>query len=142
MDGKTYSVEEVSARFNITPRTLHYYEEIGLIPVVSRTEGRHRCYHQAIVDRLEHIIRIKNLMGISLQEISKILQAEQDLEAIKELYYKQDSGKEKIKLKDQAAVLLQSMIGTIEEKINNLLLLQESFKKRLDRVNSKSAENL
>jgi DNA-binding transcriptional MerR regulator len=134
---KRYSVEEVSALFNITPRTLHYYEEIGLIPDVARTEGGHRFYNQQTVDLIAHIIRIKNLMGISLQDISRVLDAERNLEQIKELLQSEDSNEQKFMLLEQAANVLQQMAETIEDKINNLQILREGFLHRLEKVNQK-----
>ncbi|MDB5053559.1 MAG: MerR family transcriptional regulator [Bacilli bacterium] len=135
MFNKTYSVEEVSSQFGITPRTLHYYEEIGLISEIPRTEGGHRFYNQQIVDQLSHIIRIKNLLGISLQAIAPILAAEKNLEQIKDLYHKEDSDDQKLKLLEQCSELLQSLTHTIDDKIRNLQLLREGFAKRLEKVN-------
>jgi DNA-binding transcriptional MerR regulator len=140
LTGKRYSVEEVSALFNITPRTLHYYEEIGLIPDVARTEGGHRFYNQQTVDLLAHIIRIKNLMGISLQDISRVLDAERNLEQIKELLQNEDSNEQKLMLLEQAANVLQQMVENIEDKINNLQILREGFVNRLENVNQKRSQ--
>jgi DNA-binding transcriptional MerR regulator len=138
--GQRYSVEEVSELFKITPRTLHYYEEIGLIPDVARTEGGHRFYNQQTVDLLAHIIRIKNLMGISLQDISRILDAERNLEQIKVLLSNEDSSEQKLMLLEQAANVLQQMVENIEDKINNLQILREGFVNRLEKVNQKRSQ--
>lgn len=134
MRDASFAVEEVAARLGITPRTLHYYEEIGLIPAVPRTEGGHRYYDQAIFDRLEHILRIKNVLGASLQEISTILAAENNLNQIKELYRREESDEEKLKLLEQCAELLHSLIHSIDEKMDKLAKLRESFQQRLDNV--------
>ena len=130
----SFTVEEITARLGITPRTLHYYEEIGLIPSVPRTNGGHRYYDQAILERLEHILRIKNVLGASLQEISTILNAENNLNQIKELYQKEVSDEEKLKLLDQGAELLSSLVNSIDEKMEKLTKLRENFQQRLDKV--------
>jgi DNA-binding transcriptional MerR regulator len=130
-----FSVEEVSALLSITPRTLHYYEEIGLIPPIPRTEGGHRYYNQEAVDRLEHILRIKNLLGSSLQEISEILRAEENLNELKLLYRNQDSDEEKMKILYQAAGHLEVLVETIDDKMDKLQNLRGSFQERLENIN-------
>ena len=55
-DRKTFSVEEVAKKLNVTPRTLHYYEEMGLISAVTRTAGGHRIYDEPVVDKLNRIL--------------------------------------------------------------------------------------
>jgi DNA-binding transcriptional MerR regulator len=135
-----YTVEEVSERLAITPRTLHYYEEIGLIPAVPRTDGGHRYYDQAMIERLEHILRIKNVLGASLHDVSTILEAENNLNQIKVLYRAEESDAEKLKLLDQGAELLNSLVYTIDEKIDKLEKLRASFQRRLENVNRLSSK--
>jgi DNA-binding transcriptional MerR regulator len=128
---KKFTVDEVSDRLGITPRTLHYYEELGLLAEIPRTEGGHRYYDEEIIAQLEYILKLKNLLGISLQDIRTILDTEEDLTRIKELYYKETTKDEKTALLDQATQLLQSLISGIDEKIVKLQMLREGFAKRL-----------
>jgi DNA-binding transcriptional MerR regulator len=133
-EGK-YSIEEVSERLGVTPRTLHYYEEIGLLENVPRTEGGHRYYDERILSRLEHILKLKHLLGISLQEIRGILDAEKELERIRASYYEEShSDQEKEQLLDQAVSLLQEQIGHIDDKIRNLQVMRQGFEQRLERA--------
>jgi DNA-binding transcriptional MerR regulator len=60
-----------------TPRTIRYYEEIGLLPATGARElGKHRCYCQADVERVKDIVRLRNLLGLSLEQLSQLLAAE------------------------------------------------------------------
>lgn len=60
-----------------TPRTIRYYEEIGLLPCPSqRGRGQHRCYTQADVDRASEIVRLRDLLGISLEQLARLLAAD------------------------------------------------------------------
>jgi len=136
-----YTVEEVTARLQITSRTLHYYEEIGLIPPAARTAGGHRMYDQAVLERLEHILRIKTALGASLQDISAILAAEENLEQLRAQYRGEDvSGEEKQRILQQGAELLTSLVVSIDEKIERLSKLRESFRERLNNVNRRRQE--
>ncbi|WP_219837330.1 MerR family transcriptional regulator [Paenibacillus sp. R14(2021)] len=131
-----YTVEEVTEKLGITARTLHYYEEIGLLPDVSRTEGRHRLYDESMFLRIQHILKLKLVLGASLQEIRSILQAEEELDAIKASYYDDArTGEERERLLDEATDRLQAIIAHIDEKLAKLQTLRQGFGERLERAN-------
>ncbi|QHT63968.1 MerR family transcriptional regulator [Paenibacillus lycopersici] len=127
-------MEEVTERLGITSRTLHYYEEIGLLPDVARTEGGHRIYDEAMVERIAHILRLKQVLGASLQEIRDILQAEEELDRIRASYRGESRLEERDRLLDEAAERLQSIIAHIDEKMAKLDAMRQSFGARLERA--------
>jgi MerR family transcriptional regulator, repressor of the yfmOP operon len=59
-------IGEVADLTGTTPRTIRYYEEIGLLGGSERAQGKHRVYTQADVDRVREIIRLRDLLGLSL----------------------------------------------------------------------------
>ncbi len=70
-------IGEVAELTGTTPRTIRYYEEIGLLAGGTERElGRHRCYTQADVERIREIVRLKELLGLSLEQLSQLLEAE------------------------------------------------------------------
>jgi len=70
-------IGEVAELTGTTPRTIRYYEEIGLLPGVSdRVQGKHRCYTEADVERVREIVRLRDLLGLSLEQLSRLLEAE------------------------------------------------------------------
>src|SRR5205807_802253 len=70
-------IGEVAELTGTTPRTIRYYEEIGVLPgAVDRVQGKHRWYTPADVDRVREIIRLRDLLGLSLEQLSKLLDAE------------------------------------------------------------------
>ena len=48
-------IGEVARELDINPKTIRYYEEIGLIPRAQRTESGYRVYRQVDVDRIAFI---------------------------------------------------------------------------------------
>jgi MerR family transcriptional regulator, repressor of the yfmOP operon len=75
---KTLRIGEVAELTGTTPRTIRYYEEIGLLPSTEERElGKHRCYTQADVERVQEILRLRNLLGLSLEQLSQLLAAEE-----------------------------------------------------------------
>ena len=70
-------IGEVAELAGTTPRTIRYYEEIGLLPgAQDRAQGKHRFYDLADVERLRELMRLKDLLGLSLEQLSKMLAAE------------------------------------------------------------------
>lgn len=76
LDGRT--VGEVAEELDLTPRTLKYYEELGLVSP-SRTGGNYRLYSQEDIERLHRIRRMKAL-GLSLAAIQEALKYESELD--------------------------------------------------------------
>src|SRR4030081_886929 len=75
--GKPLRIGEVAELTGTTPRTIRYYEEIGLLPDSrDRAQGKHRCYTETDVARVREILRLRDLLGLSLEQLSKLLEAE------------------------------------------------------------------
>jgi DNA-binding transcriptional MerR regulator len=69
-------IGELAARFGLNPKTIRYYEEIGLLPRANRNESGYRLYEERDVERLGFIRRAKTL-GLTLDEIRDILSVQQ-----------------------------------------------------------------
>src|SRR5947207_10898136 len=65
-------VGELAAAAGLTVRTLHYYEEIGLLVASGRSDAGHRLYADADVERLYRICLLRRL-GLPLVEIGRAL---------------------------------------------------------------------
>jgi DNA-binding transcriptional MerR regulator len=71
-------IGDVARLVGTTPRTIRYYEEIGLLPEApARPSGRHRLYTDAEVERLREVMRLRDLLGVSLEELKTLLTAEE-----------------------------------------------------------------
>ncbi|MGN6276007.1 MAG: MerR family transcriptional regulator [Solirubrobacterales bacterium] len=70
-------IGEVAKLAGTTPRTIRYYEELGLLPAAGeRRPGAHRTYAEADVERLTELLRLKDLLGLSLEELKELVEAE------------------------------------------------------------------
>lgn len=65
-------VGELARRTGLTVRTLHHYDEIGLLAPSGRSEAGYRLYSQADVQRL-HAIQTMRQMGLALGDIGELL---------------------------------------------------------------------
>jgi DNA-binding transcriptional MerR regulator len=71
-------IGELARRAGTTPRTIRYYEELGLFgEAVARPAGGHRTYTEADVANLAELIRVRELLGLSLEELRRMRGAEE-----------------------------------------------------------------
>ena len=72
MEEKLWKIGELAAATGLTVRTLHHYDEIGLLVPSERTQAGYRLYGEADVRRLYEIRALRDL-GLPLQEIPAAL---------------------------------------------------------------------
>ncbi len=66
----SYSISDLASEFGVTPRTLRFYEEKGLLQPTR--SGQRRCYSQTDRARLRLILRGK-VLGLSLDESAELI---------------------------------------------------------------------
>jgi MerR family transcriptional regulator, repressor of the yfmOP operon len=98
-------IGEVAKLTGTTPRTIRYYEEIGLLPATGdREPGAHRTYEEGDVERLTELLRLKDLLGVSLEELKDLVAAE-----------------------DARAALRREWRGGVEDPVRRREILDESL---------------
>jgi MerR family transcriptional regulator, repressor of the yfmOP operon len=84
MSDSPLRIGKVAEMTGTTPRTIRYYEEIGLLPQApGREPGEHRAYEQADVERLTEVLRLKHLLGLSLDELKELAAMERGRAALR-----------------------------------------------------------
>ena len=73
MSFEPLKVGELARRTGLTIRTLHHYDEIGLLKPSLHTDSGHRLYSAAEIVRLQQIVSLRQL-GFSLEEIRDCLE--------------------------------------------------------------------
>ena len=72
-------IGELARAAGTTPRTVRYYEEIGLLPESDeRAAGAHREYGDEDLARLRELLRLKQLLGLSLDELRDVMHGEDE----------------------------------------------------------------
>lgn len=66
------TVKEVSDLTGVSIRTLHYYDQLGLLPAAGHTDSGYRLYDDAALERLQQILLFREL-EFSLKDIQHIL---------------------------------------------------------------------
>jgi DNA-binding transcriptional MerR regulator len=70
-----WKIGELARRTGLTVRTLHHYDEIGLLSPAERSDGGHRVYDEADVQRLYRIVSLRSL-GFPLDAIAQALDSQ------------------------------------------------------------------
>ena len=71
---KLIKIRDVTAKYDLSARTLRYYEDMGLIQSIRHDDYAYRLYDEAAVKRLEQILILRRL-NISIQDIGRIFRA-------------------------------------------------------------------
>lgn len=75
---RRWKVGELARRTGLTVRTLHHWDEIGLLSPSTRTASGHRLYDETDVHRLYKVVALREL-GLPLESITTVLDGEPDL---------------------------------------------------------------
>lgn len=75
------TISEVSKRFDVSTRTLRYYEQIGILRSQKKEDYAYRTYDDAAVRRLQQILILRKLR-IPLKQIGSIFQDDQNVKMI------------------------------------------------------------
>lgn len=103
---RTWKVGELAKRSGLTVRTLHHYDEIGLLRPALRTRSGHRQYGEEDVARLQRIVSLRQL-GLSLCEVGVVLDgAEGTLERVLERHA--ERVRERIRLERELLARLEA----------------------------------
>ena len=74
---RLFQIGELAAATGLTVRTLHHYEEIGLLAATARTDAGYRLYGGDDVSRLYQIVALRQL-GLKLEQVRAVLDADED----------------------------------------------------------------
>lgn len=69
--GNLVKIREISVRYNVSARTLRYYEDMGLIESIRNDDYAYRLYDESAIKRLEQILILRRL-NISIKDIKRI----------------------------------------------------------------------
>lgn len=106
-------IGELAEWAGVSQRTLHYYEQIGLMQPSEREGTGYRYYDEQSLRRLRIIAALKKL-GLSLNEIGQVI----------DLYFETPSG---IKGKQEVVVILERHLAEIDQRFAELQRLRDDL---------------
>ena len=137
---RAFRIGEVAERTGLTPRTIRYYEEIGLLPPSERRKGEHRLYDDADVERLQELKRLRDLLNLSLDELKQVVEAEDARAAIRARLKETDSDAERRRLLDEALPHVETQLELVRRRRTELEGLERELVAKRKRIQDRRRE--
>jgi DNA-binding transcriptional MerR regulator len=107
-------IGEVAQRVGVTPRTIRYYEELGLLGSGSeREKGSHRLYAETDVARLQELIRLRDLLGLTLEELVELAEAEEARAALRGRWAEDPTDEERLRIVEEAIPHVERQLALV-----------------------------
>jgi DNA-binding transcriptional MerR regulator len=130
-------IGEVAEQTGTTPRTIRYYEEIGLLPEAEgRVSGKRRLYARADVERLEELIRLRDLLGLSLDDLKRLVEAETARAGLRERWQHTDDPLEQRQILEQSLGHIADQLKLVRTRRDELERLEAELVSKQRRVRS------
>ena len=134
-------IGEVAELTGTTARTIRYYEEIGLLDSApERAQGKHRVYTQADVDRVREIIRLRDLLGLSLEQLSELLEAESARAHLRDELQQTEDPAERKRILEELLTHISNQLKLVRSRLTELTDLATELSDKQRRVKQKIRE--
>ena len=128
-------IGDVAERVGTTTRTIRYYEEIGLLPGASeRAAGEHRSYGEADVERLRDILRLKELLGISLDDLKALVEAEDARAALRAEWHAGADEQRRGQIAAEALAIVERQLALVGARKAEIERLEADLRARRERL--------
>ena len=135
-------IGEVAQRAGTTPRTIRYYEERGLLPAApERDSGQHRVYGEADVERVLELLRLKDVLGLTLDELRDVIEAEEARGALRVEWERGDAtAQRRREMLEEAQRHIDRQLSLLRRRREKLAELERELLTKRARVRSRMRE--
>jgi DNA-binding transcriptional MerR regulator len=135
-----YRIGEVAERVGVTTRTIRYYEELGLLgTAAARTKGAHRLYTESDITRLEELIRLRDLLGLSLEELIALAEAAESRAELRNQWAESASDDERARIVDAAIPLVERQLQLVQGRQKRLAEFADELSEKLRSLHERRA---
>jgi len=120
-------IGELAERTGVTPRTIRYYEEIGLLPGGGRAKGTHRLYIDADVERVAELTRLRDLLNLSLDDLKQLVEAEEARAELRKRFESTVSDAERLDIVEQALPHVETQLELVRRRKRELERLESEL---------------
>jgi len=131
---RTLRIGEVATRVGVTTRTIRYYEERGLLGAGERTKGAHRLYGEADVARLRELLRLRDLLGLTLEELVELAEAEEARAALRDRWAGSATDEERSRIVEAAIPLVERQLELVRKRQATLEVFAGELEEKLRRL--------
>jgi MerR family transcriptional regulator, repressor of the yfmOP operon len=139
-DTALLKIQEVASETGLTPRSIRYYEEVGLLEPAARSEGAYRLYDASDLERLRTIKELRDEAGFSLAQIGQLLEDEAARERNRERFRSSHDPTERRAVINDARDRVERQIETLEAKAARLAEMIDAAKERRRHLDEHLAE--
>jgi DNA-binding transcriptional MerR regulator len=130
-EAKAMRIGEVAELTGLTSRTIRYYEEIGLFTCADqREQGKHRLYTTEDVEQIQELVRLRDLLGLSLEQLSELVEAEAARAEIRREIAETDDPGRKRELVNEALGHIGTQLRLVRERQAELAKLEQHLLER------------
>ena len=138
---RRYRIGEVADRAGVTTRTIRYYEELGLLGRAGgRTKGAHRFYSDADITRLEELIRLRDMLGLTLEELVELAEAEEARAALRDQWAESASDNERARIVDAALSLAERQLELVRVRQQRLAQFADELVEKVQSIRERRVE--
>jgi MerR family transcriptional regulator, repressor of the yfmOP operon len=135
MSATALRIGEVAQRVGVTPRTIRYYEELGLLGSgLERQKGSHRAYAESDVARLQELIRLRDVLGLTLEELVELAEAEEARAALRGRWAEDPSDEERLRIVEEAILHVQRQLALVRGRQATLEEFAAELEVKLSRL--------
>jgi MerR family transcriptional regulator, repressor of the yfmOP operon len=132
---RTLRIGELARLAQTTPRTVRYYEEIGLLAAPAEREtGAHRTYTEADLERLTLLLRLKDLLGLSLEELKQVVEAEAARAALRREWHTTEDPAARRRIVEEALGHIAGQLELVRRRQAELAELEAELTQRRRRL--------
>jgi DNA-binding transcriptional MerR regulator len=132
LEERAYRIGEVAALAGVTTRTIRYYEQLGLLGAQpARAKGSHRLYGEADVARLRELIRLRDLLGLSLEELTALAEAEEARAELRQRWRSDPSDDERLRILDESIPLVERQLELVRTRQQTLAEFRAELEEKL-----------
>jgi DNA-binding transcriptional MerR regulator len=140
-DERRYRIGEVAERAGVTTRTIRYYEELGLLGKMGeRAKGAHRLYAESDVTRLQELIRLRDLLGLTLDELVELAEAEEARAALRDQWAESATDGERARIVDAAILIAERQLALVSARQQRLAEFADDLLEKLCLIRERQAE--
>jgi MerR family transcriptional regulator, repressor of the yfmOP operon len=133
-------IGEVAQRVGVTPRTIRYYEELGLLGSGNREKGTHRTYAEVDVVRVQELIRLRDLLGLTLEELVELAEAEEARAALRGRWEDDPSDEERLRIVEEAIPHVERQLALVRSRQATLAEFADELEAKLSRLRRRRRE--
>jgi DNA-binding transcriptional MerR regulator len=127
-------IQETSELVGLTPRSIRYYEEMGLLRPSARSNGAYRLYDASDLERLRFIKGLRDDAGFSLAEIGRLLEGESERQRAREAFRATEDPRERRVILTGSIARIDGQIATLQTKVGRLQAMIDDAQLRRARL--------